>query len=254
MIPKRILAVCLAATIMAQSPAALAQAMVDRNAKEEGDPRGLYGDPAHPDLSGYWRPKGVRWADSSGDWPLTEAYGAMLDEHRRLVDAGTPPADAVSECLAFGMPRFMGRDFWAIQTPGQFTLITPVLHEIRAIYTDRGHQVTDESFYGGVSSGRWEGDTLVVQTTNLRAGLIDSYGIHNSDQLKITERFSRPNPNTLRVEITLNDPLAFTKPWTKVFEYLRGPTSERLYEYVCGENNRHTTVDGIQGTVVEGDQ
>jgi hypothetical protein len=111
--------------------------------------------------------------------------------------------------------------------------------EFRQIYTD-GRKLPDDpqpSWYG-YSIGRWDGDTLVVETTGLRDGLwADFYGSPLTDQAKITERISRPNYGTLEVQATIDDPRAYTKPWTvSVNQHIALDTD--LLEYACLENEK----------------
>jgi hypothetical protein len=118
-----------------------------------------------------------------------------------------------------------------------------ILHErnmeFRQIFTDRRPQPEDPqpSWYG-YSSGRWESDTLVVETIGLRDGLwADFYGSPLTDQARMTERFRRPNYGTLKVRVTIDDPKACTKPWTiNVNQHIALDTD--LLEYACLENEK----------------
>ena len=90
----------------------------------------------------------------------------------------------------------------------------------------------------GYSTGKWDGDTLVVQTAGFRDGLwADNNGTPLTGAAKVTERFRRPNFGKLEIEVTVDDPKAYTKPWTvQVRETIQVDTD--LLEYVCTENER----------------
>jgi hypothetical protein len=232
------------------APAAVAQT--------QNQPHDLYGDPAHPDLSGMWNP------DQAGSYVMTAAmaaavgipdavfarmpkqqgpkltppYQARFDRDTRAMQAGNPPLDSVSKCLAFGLPRFMTMPMEIIQTPGQLTLNLGVLHDIRRIYIDgRGHTPDADPSFSGDSIGHWEGDTLVVDTIALRGGTLDRGGIPFSDKLRVTERFRRTGPGKMEDRMTLTDPEAFQEPFQFTRTYTQMPAGSRFEEYIC-ENNK----------------
>jgi len=221
-------------------------------------PHDLYGDPAHPDLSGMWNPDqpgtyvmteamaaafGIPAAvykamPHSAGPKLTPAYQARFEAASKAMEAGDPPLDSVSRCLAFGLPRFMTMPMEIIQTPGQLTMNLGVLHDIRRVYIDgRGHTPGADPSYSGDSGGRWEGDALVVETTNLRAGTLDRGGIPFSDKLTVVERFRRIGPDKIEDRMTLTDPEAFREPYDVTRTYTQMPAGSRFEEYIC-ENNK----------------
>lgn len=127
----------------------------------------------------------------------------------------------------------------AIATVAIVALLFASSSEFRQIFTD-GRPLPDDpqpSWYG-YSSGRWEGDTLIVETNGLRDGLwADFYGSPLTDQARMTERFRRPNYGTLQIQVTLSDPKAYTRPWTvSVNQHLALDTD--LLEYACLENEK----------------
>ena len=125
-----------------------------------------------------------------------------------------------------------------IQTPGQITMNLGVLHDIRRIYLDGiGHTVGADPSFSGDSVGHWEGDTLVVETNNLRAGTLDRNGMPYSDKLTAVEKYRRVGPGRLEVETTLTDPEAFLAPFTMKRVFVPMPPGSRFEEYLC-ENNR----------------
>jgi hypothetical protein len=208
-----------------------------------------YGDPAHPDLSGLWSP--ARESGSTSPIPLTKPYIAKLDEIRRRTDAGDVPATSVSRCLAMGVPRYTTMEFESIQTPGQLTLISRTLNDVRRIYIDgRGHSKDFEPSYNGDSMGHWDGDTLVVETNNLLAGTMDEYGIPYSDKMSIVEQFKRSSPTTLQVTTTMTDSEALKRPYTLVRNFNLQRAGERFESYAC-ENNRNNVGNGTMGAAAK---
>jgi hypothetical protein len=149
--------------------------------------------------------------------------------------------DPESRCLPPGIPRMMATPF-----PFQiFQLSDRVLfvfeggaHVWRAIYTDgRGHPKDPNPSFLGDSIGRWDGDTLVVDAVGFNeATWLDQAGHPHTDALHVIERFTRVNEATLLYEVTIDDPSAYTKPWTNSYTIPWAPGTE-LYEYICQENN-----------------
>ena len=222
----------------------------------------LYGDPAHPNLSGMWNPEFAylgppvgnagaggppaggppRGAFPPGPPPmpqLTPPYAKRYVEWKRKFDTdGSQEPDSVTRCLAFGMARFGTMPVEIIQTPGQITMNLGVLHDIRRIYLDGiGHTVGADPSFNGDSVGHWEGDTLVVETNNIRAGTMDRNGVPYSDKMTAVERFRRVSPTRLEIETTLTDPEAFVTPFTMKQAYVPMPPGSRFEEYIC-ENNK----------------
>jgi hypothetical protein len=125
----------------------------------------------------------------------------------------------------------------------------------RIVYMDgRQFPATIPRTYYGYSVGRWDGDTLVVETRGLNEKFwIDTRGTPHTDQLKFTERFTRTDMNTMRYVATIDDPGAYTKPWTTGEFSLRWRPGEELFEYICQQFNLGTelmlgTQDEIDNT------
>ena len=92
--------------------------------------------------------------------------------------------------------------------------------------------------YFGFSTGRWEGDTLVVTSTGYNERFwFSNGGLPHTESLKLTERFTRPDFNTLRYEVTVDDVGAYTRPWTSAWT-LQWVANEEIPEYFCDDNNR----------------
>ena len=173
--------------------------------------------------------------------PQTEAARARASE-RTAARAGRGPSDGPEDrgvgdrCLHFASPS-MGSGynsyFQLLQTPTQVTIIQEMGHIVRTIPLDgRPHLGAKVPQWIGNARGRWEGDTLVVETRNYDAKSRYNGG---SPSLVLTERFSRVSPRVLRQEITLNDPNTWTRPWT--VELLLDQSDEAIFEYACHEGN-----------------
>ena len=110
-------------------------------------------------------------------------------------------------------------------------------HTFRTIYMDgRTHPKDLEPSYYGHSTGKWEGDTLVVDTVGFNEAFWISRGIPTTDRLHLIERFTRTDSNTMKYEVTVDDPSAYTASWTAGF-LLSWDQGVELFEYVCQENN-----------------
>jgi hypothetical protein len=127
-----------------------------------------------------------------------------------------------------------------LQTPLLIAVIYEANYGLRQIYMDgRPRPDNDpQPWWYGYSRGRWDGDTLVVETTNIRdGGWLDINGSPQTDAAVITERFRRPNFGHLEIEITVDDPKAYTKPWT-VRLTQRIMVDTEMMEFICNENER----------------
>jgi hypothetical protein len=111
-------------------------------------------------------------------------------------------------------------------------------HTYRNIYMDgRSHPADFVPTYYGHSTGRWDGDTLVIDTVGMNEKFwLDRQGIPHTEKLHMVERLTRTDYNTIKYEVTIDDPGAYTKPWTSGF-FLRWTANSELFEYVCQDNN-----------------
>ena len=135
------------------------------------------------------------------------------------------------------MTRGYNSTYQIVQAPGYVVINMEMMHDARIIPLDgRPHVSSHIRGYRGDSRGRWEGDTLVVETTNLRRpdrGLAESTG----ERLFLIERFSLVDEVTLRYEFTVQDPTTWTEPWTAVIFMKPTPGTGLIYEYACHEGN-----------------
>ncbi len=150
--------------------------------------------------------------------------------------------DNALRCIAFGVPRLGGRYgagdygyYQIVQTPGYVLLYMETGHEARIIPLDgRPHVPDSVRLWSGDSRGRWDGQTLVIETANFspRSNFMGSAaGLH------VVERLTRVAVDTIRYEMTLSDPTTWTKPWTA--EMPLKQSTEKLYEWACHEGNFH---------------
>jgi hypothetical protein len=149
--------------------------------------------------------------------------------------------DPLSHCLPIGILELQTIPMYRkiIQVPGLLVILNEYNASYRQIFTDgRPLPVDPQPSWVGYSTGKWEGDTLVVQTTGFRDGIwLDTGGDPITDAAKVTERFRRVNYGRLEVEVTVDDPKAYTKPWTvKLAQILMLDTD--LLDYICLENEK----------------
>jgi hypothetical protein len=111
-------------------------------------------------------------------------------------------------------------------------------HTFRVIYLDgKPHPSNLVPSYYGDSRGHWEGDTLVVETTGFNEGFwMDRAGSPHTEKLKFTEKFTRTDMDTMKYDVTVDDPGAYTAPWSNSFQ-MRWNGGQELFEYVCQDNN-----------------
>jgi hypothetical protein len=211
--------------------------------------------PAHPsadprDLGGVWWTRGYDRSYEPSDGspvPFLPWAEAEFKQREALEKAGTPVADPPTRCMPHGVPRIMASPYPVLimQTPGTVTFLHEVAHNVRHIYLDEAPPADPEKTYLGYSTGRWEGDTLVVETVGLNdRTLIDEAGIPHTDAMRVVERIRKINAGRdLEVLMTVYDDKAFTKPWTMRRLWQWRPDIE-LSEYVCEENNRNDPGEG----------
>ena len=151
------------------------------------------------------------------------------------------PNDPLSRCLPTGIVRLDVFPLFrkVIQVPGLVVMLNELNASYRQIFTDgRPLPVDPNPSWNGYSTGKWDGDTLVVETTGLRDGLwMDTGGSPLTDAARITEKFRRVSYGTLEIELTIDDPKAYTKPWTILVKQIVAPDTE-LLDYICAENEK----------------
>jgi hypothetical protein len=169
---------------------------------------------------------------------LAPKYEAMRAASAR---APQPEDNATANCLPPGMPGIMTQPYPMefLITPGKVTIIIEAYTEVRHIYTD-GRPLPedpDPKFFG-TSVGRWEGDTLVVETVGFNEHVQLARGVPHGEKMKIVERFRLTDPDGMGIETTITDPEVLTAPYTTTSN-LRRHRNWTISEYVCEENNRN---------------
>ncbi len=169
--------------------------------------------------------------------PAAQARRAAEIEHRRAHAFEDPEVFPLGErCVNFGVPRTQaGYNSYVqiVQSPGYVTIMNEMAHDARVIPLDgRPHLDARLTPWNGDSRGRWEGDTLVIDTTNF-SPKSDFMGSH--ENLHLTERLTRVGPQILNYEFTVSDPTTWTSPWTAMIPLKL--KAELIYEYACHEGN-----------------
>jgi hypothetical protein len=130
------------------------------------------------------------------------------------------------------LPTLYNNNYQIVQTPDAIMILVEEIHDVRIIHMNAKHQPEDVRQWLGDSVGHWEGDTLVVETTNFTN---QTHFRGSSKDLKVTERFTRVDANTILYKTTIDDPFTWTKPWTLELPFVAAPGP--IYEYACHEGN-----------------
>ncbi|MBZ5606682.1 MAG: hypothetical protein LAP38_00370 [Acidobacteriia bacterium] len=185
-----------------------------------------------------------------GRVPLTKAAEAKRDYARAHESDSYEYMSVWDRCITRGVPAGMfpagyNNAYQIIQTPGFVMIMSEMIHNARIIPVDGSpHPPANVRFWDGDSRGHWEGDTLVVDTTNYNnKGWIATSaatgrvkGVSQSEALHVVERFTRTDADTINYEVTIEDPNMYTRPW-KVALPLARDDGYRIYEYACHEGN-----------------
>ena len=184
-----------------------------------------------------------------GRVPLTPAAEEARDRNLTSVDSYEfmSPWD---RCITRGpgtmFPAGYNNAYQILQTPGYVMIVHEMIHEARIIPVDgRPHLDKSIRLWTGDPRGHWEGNTLVVETTNFNgkgwiatnAASARIRGVPHSDALTLVERFTRVDAGTITYEVTIDDPKVYTRPWTVAIPLSRDD-SYQMFEYACHEGNR----------------
>ena len=182
--------------------------------------------------------------------PFTEA-AQQLQADQRKAREGRGPADSYTDrslydrCITRGvagsvLPVIYNNGNQIVQAPGYVAIVNEMIHETRVIPLDgRAHVSSDIKLWLGDSRAHWDGDTLVIETTNLtdRTGIgLNGGGPRHSTAIKITERLTRTAADTLDYKMTIDDPQTWTAPFTMEMP-LKRDDDYGMYEYACHEGN-----------------
>jgi hypothetical protein len=256
-------------TVLSAQWPAYPSGTVPKNAKGEPDmdapaPRTPDGK---PDFSGLWRgaPTGGRGQPAPTPPPGTPPIAQFRNIGRGYPD-GLPIQPWAAEllkkrmadnskdnpeafCLPMGLMQFHTQGFPRkfVQTPKLLVILYEASSGIRQIFLD-GRPLPNndpQPWYYGYSTGRWEGDTLVVESTGFRDdGWLDIDGTPMTDKAKMTERIRRVSFGRMEIDITVDDPKAYTKPWTVRHNQVLMPDQE-IIEFICEENQRFGPEPGL---------
>jgi hypothetical protein len=130
------------------------------------------------------------------------------------------------------MPVLYNNNYQIVQTPDAVMILVEMVHDIRIIRMNGTHKPKNVTAWLGDSIGHWDGDTLVVETTNFHEGNRFRGG---SENMKVTERFRRVDASTILYRATIDDPASYTKPWTIEYPFVATPGP--IFEYACHEGN-----------------
>ena len=196
-----------------------------------------------PDLSGIWEVDNKYVRDLAADLkienvPFQPWAKALFDERK---DGAHSWEDNAAHCLPPGTPRINAAPFpWKlVQTPTYIVIVYENFNFWRQIFLD-GREMAEDAppSWFGYSTGKWEGDTLVVDTKGFNGkAWIDQLGKPATEVLHVIERFRRKDFGHMDIQVTIDDPKASTRPWT-VTEPAKLSAAVELMEFICNENNR----------------
>lgn len=196
------------------------------------------------DLSGIWIIPGPKYLQNiaadlkPGDVPM-QPWAAALTKERQSGAHAREESDA--NCLPQGVPKVNVTPvpFKIVQNPDEVIILYEAFGLYRQIYMDGRHLPVDPNpTWMGYSVGKWDGDSLVIETSGFNGRTwLDQLGHPATEALHVTERVRRPDFGHLTMEVTINDPKAYTRPWT-VTETMQFLPDTELLEFVCNENNR----------------
>ncbi len=198
---------------------------------------------AKPYLGGYWRiaQPVAALTTVEGRTPPLNAAGlkAWRDVAARRRKGENP--DPMDQCLPPGTPRslLVDKPFLVAHAAAKVTFFHQVYHVIRHVYLDGPLKIADadrEELWEGTSSGRWDGDTLVIETANFNGRQwLDDSGLPQSADMRVTERIRRLDASTLENTITYDDAKYYSKPWSARLLFKAQPRSTLLVEEDCAE-------------------
>jgi len=189
-------------------------------------------------LSGVWLPS----ADLEPDVPPLQEWAAKVAKEH----ASRPGDDPRAQCLPTGVVRTNALDLAKfVHTPNLLLIVLEgSVPGMRQVFLDgRRHPADPNPTWLGDSIGTWDHDTLVVDTIGFNdKGWLDNAGHPNTARLRVTERFRRKDFGHMDIQITIDDPKAYTRPWDVTLP-LTFQADDELIEYICNENNKYFGLD-----------
>jgi hypothetical protein len=207
-------------------------------------PGPIRSDPARPYISFYKNPRNPHPAFRIADLtnpillPWTRAAVKRANDKAASGQVASIPKE---RCWPVGVPAFLlypATPVFFIQSPKEVVMVWMQDHQVRRVYLDVPHSSNVKPSWFGESVGRYEGDTLVVDTIGISTdSYVDNYQTPHTEQLRVVERFRMiDDGKTMEVNVRVEDPGAFTTPWSAIQRYRRVETGP-LAELVCAENN-----------------
>jgi hypothetical protein len=195
-----------------------------------------------PDLSGVWRASTasgkyvLRLGSDLPEIPLRPDARELYNKRLAADGAGRP----AERCLPHGLPldmMFRGSPIRIVQTPSLVVMLLEIANHFRQIPTYKRELIEDfQPAWYGYSSGKWEGDEFVVETTGFNDETwLDNRGLPHSDALRLTERFKRVNVGRMNLTLSVDDPKFYTKPWNVALSYDLMVDTD-LFEDMCDNN------------------
>lgn len=201
-----------------------------------------------PNLSGIWRIGTNKYlfniATDIGEAPFLPWAAALYKQRAESLGKDRPS----ERCIPHGIPDGMlvpNSPFKIVQTPGDTVILYEEFNHFRQIFTDgRGFPPEASPSWFGYSIGHWEGDSLVAETIGFNdKSWFDDPGHPHTEALRVTERFRRRDFGHLNVEVTFDDPKAYTKPWSVNIPFNLLPDTE-LIESICENEKDHAHIVG----------
>jgi hypothetical protein len=194
-----------------------------------------------PDFTGVWEISMGGGGGRGRGLPQGPALTPQAAARRKQLQSLGRQDNQTANCLPPGMPAIMGQPYPMefLLTPGKVTIVIEAFTQVRHIYTD-GRALPDDPDprFHGTSVGRWEGDTLVVDTIGFSPQTQLAPNVPHSGQMRIRERFRLTGPDTMSIETTVTDPDVLTEPYTTT-RVLQRHRTWTIAEYICQENNRN---------------
>ena len=202
---------------------------------------------AHPDFTGVWSiaPYSAALKPIDGKpAPMTPDARTAYEKHLAAAAKGDRSWDETTICLPQGLPRLMLQNapFQIMQRPKAVYFLHQTNRLPHRAYFDEALPTDADPLYLGVSTARWDGATLVVESNSFRDGaFLDDKGLPHSDALRLTERYRLgKGGKTMTIRFTIDDPKAYTRAWTAQATYVKKPAGFEIPEEVCADHLRST--------------
>ena len=202
---------------------------------------------AHPDFTGVWSIANYSASLKPVDGkpaPMTPDAKAEYQKHLAAAAKGDRSWDETSICLPQGLPRLMVQNepFQIMQRSKAVYFLHQTNRLPHRAYFDAPLPTDADPLYLGISSARWEGRSLVVETNSFRDGtFLDDKGLPHSDALRLTERYRLgKGGKTMTISFTIDDPKTYTRVWTAKAAFVKMPAAFEIPEEVCADKLRST--------------